>query len=520
MSFFNRFKYNRLSYLLTVLVIGIVVMAAYISTQHFLRLDLTGNQEFVLSDSSKKIMQELDDIVTVRVFFSYELPPNLFAVRQRIGDLLSELSSYAKGNLAVRFLDPSDEEVVSEARAFGIPTVRMNILAKDKFEVKNGYLGLALTYGDRKEVIPVIEDTQDLEYELMAAIRKLTATEIPRIGFLQGFGAYPLVNSPAVRQQDTYSQARQALEKNYEVVNVSFDDDSLGGVQTLIINGLTKPVSTEAQYQLDQFIMRGGNVIFMLDGVQVTDDFTAEVNELYLNDLLTHYGASLQNELALDVSNETASFSEGYFNYIVPYPFWLKILPPYLNEDSIITRKLDSLILPWASPLKISAPESATVSSLANSTENAWLNEAPFDLDPNIQVPAKYQRDQYALAALMEGVFTSNFTDHYLAKRDADFKEKGKSRLLLVGNARFLTDYYVAQYPQNLDFFLNAVDYLTLDEGLIGIRSRTITDRPLILLTDQERQWIKGIGVFLMPLLLILYGILRVLIRKRRKIEL
>ena len=143
MNFLNKFKYARDSYVLTVFIIGIVLMTGYISMQHFARIDLTESQSYAVSDASKDIMQELDDIVTIKVYFSEELPPNLFKVRQYVEDILGELGSYANGNLSIRFLNPADDAIAKEAQILGIPPIRMNILAKDKFEVKNGFLGMA-----------------------------------------------------------------------------------------------------------------------------------------------------------------------------------------------------------------------------------------------------------------------------------------------------------------------------------------------------------------------------------------
>ena len=158
---------------------------------------------------------------------------------------------------------------------------------------------------------------------------------------------------------------------------------------------------------------------------------------------------------------------------------------------------------------------SATV--LVESSPNAWIQEEPFNLDPTISANA--ETASYPLAVLLEGKFSSAFTSPRNS-RDFISASEGKGRLLVVGNSRFLTNRMVRQYKQNLTFFLNAVDYLTLDQNLIGIRSKEVADRSLLKLSDTERAVVKAGGVFLVPALVLLYGFLHFFERRKKKIKL
>ncbi|MBN1258252.1 GldG family protein [Candidatus Peregrinibacteria bacterium] len=519
MNFLHRMKQLRNSYIFTLLLLGIAGMIAYLSSQHFLRLDLTENQQYTLSSSSREVMESLDDIVTVKVFFSQELPPNLFAVRQYVEDILSELESFSKGNLNVHFLNPADDAVAEEAKALGIFPVRMNILAKDKFEVKNGFLGIALIYGDRHEVLPVVQNASNLEYDLVSALQKLTRPADRAIGFTVGHGEYPALSALNALSGERYKAVGAALGKNYRVEEARLSEKSLQAVDTLIVGGPRLPFSENEKQALESFLMSGRNIILLLDGADVDYALQASPLDVHLDDLLRHYGASVSDRFVLDSSNETASFSQGYFNFVQPYPFWVKAMAAHFNLKSPILSKLDSLVFPWASPVSLNLPAGVTAENLVFTTDEAWTEGQPFYLDPNTRLENSEpkERGQFVLAALLSGKFTRFYNVTQKKKNDP---MAAAGRILIIGNSRFLTDRFVSQYPQNLTFFLNAVDYLTLDESLIGIRSKGVFSRPLRQMSYGQTQIVKAVGIFLMPALAVLYGIARSFRRRRQKYSL
>ena len=518
MNFSQRKQVLRLSYLVTFLTMGILIMGNYLSTRHFFRLDFTKNQEFVLSPSTQKILRELDDIVTVKVFFSPELPPNLVTVRQYVQDILDEFESYGGQRFVLRFLDPSDEAVAEEAHKLGVPSIRMNILSKDKFEVKNGFLGLAVLYGAQHESLPVIEDARTLEYDLVAAIQKLTQPTLPRVGFSTGHNEYPIVARRGESGGDGHVLAHAALQKNYQVSLVDLSDpEALESLNTLIVGGPESAFTSQELFNLDQYLMKGGNLVFLVDTYKIKEFFEAIPLEAGLHKLLEHYGIRLEPFLVLDSMSEIVSFNEGPLDFNLPYPFWIKAVSNHFHPGHPITRQLDTVIFPWISPLTFLESEGVMMTPLIKTSGAAWIKEPPFNLDTDLEPPEA--TDQYLLAALLEGKFTSFYAS---ARRSSDFLKEsdGKGRILIIGNSRFLTDRMVRQYKQNLTFFLNAVDDLTLKENLIDIRSRTPQDRPLLKLSDSERQIIKLAGIFGIPLLVVLYGLLHFIERKHRKIKL
>lgn len=255
--------------------------------------------------------------------------------------------------------------------------------------------------------------------------------------------------------------------------------------------------------------------MFLLDTVQVNDRFEAEISNAELNDLLAYYGARVEPTLVMDDSNETASFVQGYLNFVVAYPFWIKAIRDNFNQSHPTTSKLDSVVLPWTSPIVSTSSDHGTFVPILKSTATAWTQEHPFNLDPNIPASSQIGKQQ-VLAAVLEGPLESPYVRSGL--RQADFKATSpeSARVMIIGNARFIADRSLNQFRQNKNFFLNMVDYLTLDENLINIRSNDVADRPLRPLADVERFWLKMAGTYLMPLLIIFYGLLRATLRRRR----
>ncbi len=514
MSILNRFKYARDSYLITILIVVIVLMVNFIASRHFVKIDLTRHQLYEVSDASKTIMQDLDDIVTVQVIFSEKLPPNLFAVRQYVDDMLDELSSYSKGNLMLDFLNPESPDVRTEALRLGIPQIQMNIVEKDKLEVKNGFLGIAVIYGDRHEVLPVVQNILNVEYDLVAAIKKVTAAETLTVGFVSGHEEPSLEDKVEVGQSgDSYALLKRALSRNYSVKSVDLaEEDALKEVDTLILAGSKSEYSEDEIKLIDTFFMKGGSLVALLDSVQVSADLKAAVQDLGLSELFSHYGFSIDNRLALDVSSERASFNQGYVNFIISYPFWIKGVKQNFAPENPIVNQLDSVVLPWTSPLSFFEKDGIDVTPLIHTTKAAWTNEEPFSLDPN-SIQTVPEKDQHTLIALLTGDF-----EPFSELEEGDDLSPG--RLLVVGNSYFATDRFIRLFGQNLTFIMNAIDYLTLDESLISIRSKSSFDLPLKDLTIRERQVVKFIGILLVPLLVIGYGVSRFILKKRKKVSL
>lgn len=487
------------------IVIGILVALNFLSYQIFYRFDLTQNKDYSISKASKKVAGGLDDIINIKVYFSEELPSQYITLRQGVGDVLDEYADYANGKIKVEFIDPKDDsEMRRELYALGIPELQFNVLEKDKYQVVNGYLGMAVKYGDKTEAIPVIEDTKNLEYQITLAIKKITSAEMASVGIVISNGA------PDLKKE--ISIAGEELLKLYNIREV--DLKAMKGIpediDVLIIAGPEEKFSEDELKAIDNFFMAGRSLMVLADGVKLGEGLTAADNDTGLDKLLEKYGAKINRDLVMDASSAMASFSQGFFTFSTNYPFWPKIVKSGFDQENPATAKLENLVLPWASSVEILTDKidaGDKISYLAKTTKRASRQTEKFDLNPQQIFFANGGTSQYNLAVSVSGKFNSAYGE----------KSTNNGRIIVVGDSEFLRDNFVRQYPDNLLFFQNLVDSLSLDEDLINIRSKGITERPIKELKDGEKTaWRYG-NIFGITAVVILFGVSRYFIRRRHK---
>lgn len=527
---------------LTVLVImlAILVVINLISIAHFGRLDLTEEKQYSLSDATKNTLKKLDDPLFVKVYFSQKLPPDLALVDQYVKDILAEYHSLS-GNLQVEFIDPAkDTSTEEEVANLGIPSIEMQMLEKDEFKVQKGYLGIALLYGDKKEIIPVVENTLNLEYDLTSAIKRLTAESLKKVAFLSGHQEHGIVslpyNDPSQQQTADYTAIREALAKNYQVT--AFDSTTgtpISGIDTLIVAGPKTEISAKEAYEIDQFIMNGGRVIFLLDQVQMAAGLQAIPGKTGLEDMLKHYGVQINQDLVIDSINENVGFSSGQMQFYLPYPFWPKLTKDNFDQQNPIMAKLQTISFPWVSSISTTDISGIEIKSLATTSAKSSTVSQPFNLDPQQEFsPTDLRKVPLVIEA--KGKFSSFFADtgKPLSEDTKEGKDevafspssatdsemlresKDQSQILIVADSDFIADDYLQRFPQNGVFFLNAVDYLTLDSDLINIRSKSVAERPIKETSDNAKTWIKIINIILIPLLIITLGVVKFYLRKKK----
>ena len=554
---------NRTELLVYILaVLGLVVIANYLGTRWFKRIDLTEAKEYSVSNATKKILKNLDDIITIKVFFSKNLPPHLNRTVTNVKDLLSEYSAYAGSNLRISWEDPAEnEEAKQMARSMGIPEVQMQTFEKDKQQVMNGYLGIAVLYEDKKEALPVVQNLQNLEYDLTMAIMKVSRSSVPKVGILK-VDTMPTL-PPQMRGQmsnpesteEKFSQVYESLRNNYEVSTVDLSSGSAidSSIKTLIVPGLGN-MNERKIFEIDQFFMNGGNVIVLADAVTVNFQYgiNAVPQESKLLDLLEHYGVRVEKNMVLDASCGQVTIPQKFgpfqMNVAVPYPYFIRIGQEGFNKDNPAVAPLSEIILPWASSLTLlvdqadsSAGTSQNVKAtvLAQSSQKSWLASGHFNLDPQQKWAAPQGGEQQNLIAHLNGNFQSYFagkqvppvkepeTEDALSKISLQSDPSDANRqitpantdghLVVVGDADFVAGQNATQ--PNVAMLLNVVDWLSLDNNLIAIRTRALKDRTIEtdLLKDgsSKPNLIRLVNILAMPLLVIIIGL--VIFMKRRE---
>ena len=540
----RKFQYGANSVIIVLIVLGIFAVVSFILTrpQFARRWDLTEGKDFTISDSTRKVLGELDDIVNIEAYFSKNLPPYLVGLERQVKDILDEYIAYSRGNLSVKFTDPmSDPQLEQKMRFIGIPQAQVNIMAKDKREVINIYFGMAITYEDKKETIPVVQNVMTLEYDLTSAIVKVKRSETKTAGFLTGHGEY---------SQEDYEGIRTALSKQYKVtdVDISGGKNVPENINTLIVGGPKEALSERDKYEIDQFLMRGGRIIFLIDPIDIGDrSLDATKINTNLNDMLEHYGVRLGNSLVLDGrSRASARFSSGYVQYSTPYPFWPRVIKRQFAKNSPMVNQLESLVLQWTSPVEliesrveISSEEGSEDTGklrgieLCSSTQYSWTKGAPYDLNPQQRPTGDLKT--YPMAVAVSGKFESFYAGKPAPAPDAadvetpeadpfqednvaeTIPESPETQIVVVGSARFLAGRALAQFRFNQLFFENAVDWLTMGEDLISIRSRFVTNRPLKEISENGKLFVRIINICGASFLVIVFGFIRFIFKRRAK---
>ncbi|HVP58811.1 MAG TPA: GldG family protein, partial [bacterium] len=389
------------------IVLAIVVLVNLVSLRLFTRADLSQGRIYSISQSTKKVLRGLDDVINVKVYFSKKLPPYMTTLTRQVRDVLEDYRAYSRGKLLVEFTDPADDRKTEErVRMMGIPQVQLNVVAKDKAEVIAGYLGIAVLYGDKQEVIPVVQNPANLEYDLTSAILKVTSKETKVVGFTSGHG------EPDVNQN--FEAIAKALGQEYRVTSVPTSEGKTvpPEVSTLIVAGPDK-ISDWDAFAIDQFLMRGGRALFMVNRVEIPQG-TLQGQEVTtkLDSLLAHYGVTVKPDLVIDRACGTASFSTGYITFTVPYQFWPSIGESSFNKDSPITNQLKRAVLPWTSSIDVSeaAAKGLQATVLAKSSVQSWTAERQFNLDPQRELKPPADRAPRNLMVLLAGRFPSYFS--------------------------------------------------------------------------------------------------------------
>lgn len=479
------------------IVIGILIVINFLSYQIFARLDLTKNKDYSISKISKKTASNLDDVVNIKAYFSKNLPAKYLNLTQEVRDILDEYVNYSSGKIKVEFIDPvASEEIKEELARLGIPILRFNVLRNDSFEVVQGHLGLLIEYGDKQEIIPMVSSTQNLEYDITLALKKLTGKETPVLGLV-------ISHNTAVA-----NIAYGKLRELYQIKEINLKEEEIGEeVETLLVIGPKEKFSEEDLKKIDTFVMRGKALILLVDGVRVEQGLQVNKNETGLEELLEGYGLKLNKDLVLDISSGRASFSQGFLTFMVDYPLWPKVLPDNFDKENVMVANLASLMLPWASSVEAQEKEGVSISYLARSTEDAFAQKESYALNPNDNLKKNGQSGQYNFAVFLRGSLESPFGE-----------EKTKSgKIILVGDSDFVLDMFLEQNSDNLIFFQNLVDGLSLDEDLIKIRSQGVSSKPINPLKIATKEVLRYVNIFGVTILVLAFGLLRYFLRRRNK---
>ncbi len=480
---------------------GAAVVAASVLVLNLLggylrgRLDLTRGRVFTLSPATRTLLRRLDDVVHIKLYVSDKIPAQAQLVLRDVRDLLADMKSASGGNLTVEEDNPDKNAVIAqEAQSYGVRPVNFSVMQTSEFQMQRGWFGLAVTYANKNRAIPVIDETSDLEYQLASDISALTAAHKPTVAFLMGYGSQTGSDFPTFQQ---------AIGDQYNVTSLTLPSDTSSlvpdSIKVAVLAGPKQPLDSSSIAHLDRFVDGGGSLFLLLPPVTIGQMQPTPVPMASgLGPFLARRGVGLGSTVIYDMrahATVAGPGGGGIFQSLMPYPLFPIAQPA---GQQIITRNLQALTLSYTAPLLVL--DASRAQPLWVTSQQAGTQPPNHPLDPSAFLPGP--RDslrQFVVAAAVDQPATRGATT-----------TAHTGRIIVVGNAGFLTDQFVGQNQQNLAFAANAIDWLAQDEALIQIRAKQRTPPTLTFSSTFAAgafKWGNLIGV---PLVFVLVGLVRI----------
>jgi gliding-associated putative ABC transporter substrate-binding component GldG len=469
---------------------GILLLLNLIGRNWYKRIDLTDNKMYSLSKSSEDVLGKIDDLLTMKVYFSDDLPGELSNTQRFLQDLLEEYEAQSD-NIRFFFTNPeSNEDLEEEARKDGIQPVQMQVVENDKLEIKRVYLGMVILYEDKKETIPVIQTATGLEYLITTKIKTLVNTDKKTIGIAN------LSASTEIKTENLSNQLRQHHNtRNIDLSNEGFNQQD---IDVLLVSGATDTLDSITISNLNLFLESGRGVFFAQGGV-ATDMQVQQATPINSDvfSFLSSYGLNIGQNLVLDKSCGRVQVQQqmGFIRMNVPmeYPF-LPIIRKFNNQELVVSG-LEQIRLFFPSDISLDTALSnnvAGVVDLFSSSNNSGIMAGRFVLNPDPKSNPFLQNLNQSGKVLC-----------------ASSRLVSGGELIVVSDSKFLADDAGMSVPENMVFLMNTVDYLVGEKELISLRSREITNRPLDEIDNGTRRRWKWVNVILPSLIIIGIGMYR-----------
>ncbi len=486
------------------LITAIIIVANLISQQVFFRLDLTENNQYTLSQATKDILRNLEEPVTVKAYFSENMPPNIEKARRDFQEMLVEYANLSKGYVDYQFINPDTEEKKQEAAQAGIQPVMITMREKDQAQQQQAFLGAVIQMGGQQETIPFIQPGAPIEYELSTSIKKLAVKDKPSVGLAQGHGEPPM---------SELAQAVQSLSVLYSVENVDLANEASipDRFRAIAIVAPSDTIPPDHLAKLDDYLSRGGQLFIALNTVEGNLQ-NAQGMALHtgLEDWLREKGVEVSPSFIIDAQCGSVQVRQQQgmftFNTAMQFPY----LPIISNfPEHPITRGLEQVILSFASPVRFVGDSTARFTPIAQTSVKSGITNPPVFFDINKQwSDADFPMSNLTAGGVLEGNLAGNAYSRIVVFGDGDFPIAGQGR----------------PGGDNVSLMVNSIDWLSDDTGLIELRTKGVASRPIDqeYLSDEasgKRTFLKYLNFGLPILLVLIYGFIRLQQQKTRRLK-
>ena len=486
------------SYTRLLLVIGILILLNIVSNRFSFRLDLTKDQRFTLSDGTKEILESLEEPVTVKAYISDDINAEFDNHKREIVNILEEYRELSNGNIEIDVISPNgDEELEQEAQMAGVPPQQTGSQGRDKLEVQLVYVGLVFEYADQKDVIPSISVGQPLEYPITKSIKKLSFTEKPKIGLLQGHGEPNLAMMQQAIQEGS-------INYSFEEVTITDTTDALSNIKALVILNPQDSISPTDLAAIDQFYMKGGklfvgysNAVFN-NGQQQQGPPMVTAKNGALETWLANKNIEIEESLVIDANAGEVMVNQGFFQLPVRFHYF-----PLIGKfaEHPISQGLEVMLMQFVSPLKYTG--TADFEPLALTSDMSGSEQMPI----MVNVQRQWVESDFNESSLVVAGAVTDGDKKMVVVSSGDFMVNGEGQ-----QAQRLN-------PDNINFFVNSLDWLSGNNTLLELRNKGVSYSPIKQMEDSKKNMFKYVN-FLLPLILIvLYGVLRFQSKKNRRLK-
>ncbi len=573
----NNKNIKRQNYLQLLLVIILIALAGVLSSVWFTRFDLTSEKRYSLSQSTKDILTNLDDIVFFRVYLKGDFPAGFKRLQRETKELLDEFRAYNK-NIQYEFINPSESEDPQERNDTykllmeqGLKPTNLQVKTKNGMEQQVIFPGAVIAYREKELPLELLDaqinvppeavlnhSIEDLEYKLIEAIKRITRKKKQHIAFIEGHGE--------LSEKEVWD-ITQTLNQDYVVERFPID----GNINALVKRRLdtvknsyfispmyaaiiiAKPdsaFSDKDKFIIDQYLMYGGKILWLIDpviasmdSIQNSSSTVAIDADLKLQDMLFTYGVRLNKDLIMDLNAMPIPLKTGMMGdqpQIDFFPwYYFPVITPVSKHP--VVRNLNSIKMQFVSSLDTNRVKGVKKTVLLTSSPYSRTVNVPAVISLSMlkQKPNEklYKGPPRAVAVLLEGKFTSYFDNRIppslMMAKEIGFKNKSENTgMIVVSDGDVIRnqfkipqgyplplgyDQFTRETFGNKEFLLNALNYLTDGSDLISIRSREVKLRLLDKTKiNDHRTLIQIINVVLPVLVVIFAGLLLAWMRRKK----
>lgn len=549
------------SLLQLILLVSILVLLNVLSRFVFSRVDMTQEKRFTLSSSSKQLSKDLKDIIFFKIYLDGDLPPGFNRLKNSLKELLDEFRVYSGDNIEYEFIDPSassdeKEKMQLYKQLAGKGLIPTNLEQKDQAgqSQKIIFPGAIVTYRSKEYPLQILKSKmgsspeqmlnnsiENLEYEISSMLRRITVERGLSVGFLQGQKELPTIR---------ISDASNALSDFYKVdsVNINGALNALKDFSALIIARPDTAFDEKDKFIIDQYIMHGGKVLWLIDRMQINmDSLTASSSnvavpiDLNIDDMLFKYGVRINTDLLLDLQAAPIPIVTGYVGNQPKQKLFPWYYFPLLQTEGLnpIIYNLNAIKTEFVSSIDTIESENVNKTILLTTSKFSRLQMAPARVSLNMlreePDPKMFNKQNIPVAVLLEGNFTSNYVnripDQIASSSEIDFKKTSElTSMIVISDGDVISNYvnkkgniyplgydrFTGQNYGNKNFILNCIDYLCGNKAILGLRGKEFKLRLLDAAKTENRALIQWINLLLPALIVLIFGFIFNFIRKKK----